>query len=485
MNGTYTLREWWWILTRMMLSFPRILRQAIPLWRDEIRPRYAATVERWQDRSLEGLSAAELWAGIQEVNDAAMVHLACLLVATTGASAGSELLFTRVYEKVIRRGDDPAAATFLMGYDSTPIRAEKSLYDLAEWVRARPELTARLLDTPSSDLAAQLLSTSLLPTPLLPDWPEFQTRFQAHLRAYGHIIYDLDFARPLPLDDPTPMLETVKMYVRGEGVNPHERQRTAEERRVQAAENTLSRLKGLRRWAFSKTLGMAQTMAQVRENALADIGLGYPALRALLHELGRRFVRAGVIAQPDDIFWLRVDEVQDVAGNLPQAQALRQDMAEPVAQRKAIHEALRRVIPPPMLPPRKKYMGFNMESWTPAAEDKQIGDTLKGVAASTGRVTAPACVLHGPEDFDRMRPGDVLVAGTTTPAWTPLFAMAAGVVTDIGGPLSHGSIVAREYGIPAVLGTGVATKRIRSGRTITVDGSEGIVILAERQTRNT
>jgi phosphoenolpyruvate synthase/pyruvate phosphate dikinase len=485
MNGTYTLREWWWILTRMMLSFPRILRQAIPLWRDEIRPRYAATVERWQDRSLEGLSAAELWAGIQEVNDAAMVHLACLLVATTGASAGSELLFTRVYEKVIRRGDDPAAATFLMGYDSTPIRAEKSLYDLAEWVRARPELTARLLDTPSSDLAAQLLPTSLLPTPLLPDWPEFQTRFQAHLRAYGHIIYDLDFARPLPLDDPTPMLETVKMYVRGEGVNPHERQRTAEERRVQAAENTLSRLKGLRRWAFSKTLGMAQTMAQVRENALADIGLGYPALRALLHELGRRFVRAGVIAQPDDIFWLRVDEVQDVAGNLPQAQALRQDMAEPVAQRKAIHEALRRVIPPPMLPPRKKYMGFNMESWTPAAEDKQIGDTLKGVAASTGRVTAPACVLHGPEDFDRMRPGDVLVAGTTTPAWTPLFAMAAGVVTDIGGPLSHGSIVAREYGIPAVLGTGVATKRIRSGRTITVDGSEGIVILAERQTRNT
>jgi phosphoenolpyruvate synthase/pyruvate phosphate dikinase len=476
MNGTYTLREWWWILTRMMLSFPRILRQAIPLWRDEIRPRYAATVERWQDRSLEGLSAAELWAGIQEVNDAAMVHLACLLVATTGASAGSELLFTRVYEKLIRRGDDPAAATFLMGYDSTPIRAEKSLYDLAEWVRARDGLAMYLQETPTEQLVAQL-GDSQAP---IADWPPFCERLEAHLRAYGHIIYDLDFARPLPLDDPTPMLETVKMYLRGEGVNPHERQRTAEERRVQAVENTLSRLKRLRRWAFSKTLGMAQTMAQVRENALADIGLGYPALRALLRELGRRFVRAGAIAQPDDIFWLRVDEVQDVAESLPQAQALWQDMAEPITQRKATHEALRRVIPPPMLPPRKKYMGFNMESWTPAAEDKQIGDTLKGVAASTGCVTAPACVLHGPEDFDRMRPGDVLVAGTTTPAWTPLFAMAVGVVTDIGGPLSHGSIVAREYGIPAVLGTGVATKRIRSGRTITVDGSEGIVILAER-----
>jgi pyruvate,water dikinase len=76
-----------------------------------------------------------------------------------------------------------------------------------------------------------------------------------------------------------------------------------------------------------------------------------------------------------------------------------------------------------------------------------------------------------------MRPGNVLVAGTTTPAWTPLFAMASAVVTDIGGPLSHGSIVAREYGIPAVMGTGVATKRIQSGQVITVDGGAGTVEL--------
>ena len=101
-----------------------------------------------------------------------------------------------------------------------------------------------------------------------------------------------------------------------------------------------------------------------------------------------------------------------------------------------------------------------MPSW-PCSADEQTGDVLKGVAASPGQVTAPARVLHGPEDFGQMQPGDVLVAEITTPAWTPLFAMAAGVVTDIGGPLSHGSIVAREYGIPAVLGTGVATQRIQ------------------------
>src|SRR5215217_9779302 len=113
----------------------------------------------------------------------------------------------------------------------------------------------------------------------------------------------------------------------------------------------------------------------------------------------------------------------------------------------------------------------------PAVSEEQTGNTIKGIAASGGWVTAPAHVLSGPEDFGQMRPGEVLVAGITTPAWTPLFAMASAVVTDVGGPLSHGSIVAREYGIPAVMGTGVATRRIRSGQTIRVDGYAGTVTL--------
>jgi pyruvate,water dikinase len=116
---------------------------------------------------------------------------------------------------------------------------------------------------------------------------------------------------------------------------------------------------------------------------------------------------------------------------------------------------------------------------TARARRRHKGDTLKGVAASPGRVTAPARVLHGPEDFDQMQAGDVLVAPMTTPAWTPLFARASAIVTDVGGPLSHGSIVAREYGIPAVLGTGTATRRINSGQVITVDGGAGVVSVSK------
>jgi phosphoenolpyruvate synthase/pyruvate phosphate dikinase len=137
----------------------------------------------------------------------------------------------------------------------------------------------------------------------------------------------------------------------------------------------------------------------------------------------------------------------------------------------------RRVTPPQLLPKNAWFKVF--ESLMPAASEEQTGDTIKGVAASGGQVTAPARVLSGPADFGQMQPGEVLVAGITTPAWTSLFAMASAVVTDIGGPLSHSSIVAREYDIPAVLGTGAATRRIQSGQTVQVDGDAGTVTLLD------
>ena len=147
----------------------------------------------------------------------------------------------------------------------------------------------------------------------------------------------------------------------------------------------------------------------------------------------------------------------------------------PIAERQQVWRGRRRVTPPQLLPEQGWMRVFS--SMMPATMAEQGEDRLTGIGASAGRVTAAAQVLGGPQDFGQMRAGDVLVASITTPAWTPLFALASGVVTDIGGPLSHSSIVAREYGIPAVLGTGVATRRITSGQLITVDGDAGTVDL--------
>ncbi len=92
---------------------------------------------------------------------------------------------------------------------------------------------------------------------------------------------------------------------------------------------------------------------------------------------------------------------------------------------------------------------------------------LAGLPASPGRASGPVRVIRTPEEFDRLQPGDVLVAPATTPAWTPLFARAAAVVTDTGSPLAHASLAAREYGIPAVVGTGNATARLQDGQIVT------------------
>jgi phosphohistidine swiveling domain-containing protein len=476
MDAYFPPRAWWWVITGLMPAMPRMMRTGVRYYRETAVPQYVEAVSRWQDRSFQRMPAAEIWDGVHEILDAAMDYLTMLMFATMGASAGSEGLFTGVYNKLVHKDGDPPATTFLMGYDSLPIQAEKSLYDLAAWCRQQEALVAYILETPSEELAHSLESDQPPEEVSVEDWQALRQRFQEHLSRFGHIIYTLDFAHPLPLDQTEPMLETCKMYLRGEGTDPHKRQGDSEEKRQKAVETMQERLKGPRGWLFRKTLGWAQSLAEVRETALANIGLGYPLIRQMLRELGTRFVQAGAIREADEIYWLELDEVNHFVNALELGEEL-DDMSAQIRQRKVEWETAKRVTPPPILPPKKKYMGFDTDIWVAAGEEDQVGNTLKGVPTSAGKVTARACVLHGPEDFHRMTPGAVLVAGTTTPAWTPLFAMASAVVTDIGGPLSHGSIVAREYGIPAVMGVGVATRRIQNGQTITVDGGAGLVIL--------
>jgi pyruvate,water dikinase len=465
-------RDWLWVLFRMGPALPRLLRTGERHWREIARPRYAEVVVRWKQQTPEALPATRLLNGVQELTDAMADYLTSLQVDAIGTAAGTEGLFTAVYDRFVKREGDPPAATLLLGADSTPIRAEKALYDLARWCRERGDLAAYLLETPSGQLAAQLEDEALPGD----DWREWQRRFQAHLAQYGHSIYDLDFAKPLPADDPLPLLEVLKLFIRGEGTDPHERQRRSLEQREEAVQAALDQVRGLKRRLFRWTLRWAQAFALVREDSIFDIGLGYPLLRRMLAELGRRFAEAGAIADADDIYWLERGEVEGGAAALDGGEPP-VSLAARVEERKAIWQAERRATPPQQLPTKGRVMGIKTDAFMALSAEEQIGDVLKGVAASPGQITAKARVLLGPEDFHHMQPGDILVAEMTTPAWTPLFAMAAGVVTDVGGPLSHGSIVAREYGIPAVLGTGVATQRIRNGQTITVDGGAGTIAL--------
>src|SRR5215204_5793302 len=450
-------------------------------WREYSHPRYATIVKEWEAKPPEDLPAVGLLAGVRELLDAGTEYYTSVQTIIPIA-ATSEMLFTGFYDRLISREGDPPGQIFLLGFDSTPIRAEKSLYDLGMWCGEHPKLAAALLET-SSERTLELLRTEEPPVGMGERvWDDWRLRFQAHLDSYGYAVYNLDFVNPVPADDPAPLFDTLKFYLRGQGQNPHERQRRMVRRREEATKAVLERLDPARGRLISRLLRWAQDAAPVREDALADTGLAWPVMRRMLLELSRRLVEAGAVEKPADVFWLRWDELEDKVGSLDAGETQLASLADPVEQRKMLWRAQRRVTPPQLLPKDSWFMV--LESLMPAASEDQTGDTIKGIAASGGQVTSTARVLGGPGDFGQMRPGEVLVAAITTPAWTSLFAMASAVVTDVGGPLSHSSIVAREYGIPAVLGTGVATRRIRSEQNIRVDGDAGTVMLLDEMGRD-
>jgi phosphohistidine swiveling domain-containing protein len=435
------------------------------------RQQFVQLIQEWGAKDVAALSPSELMAGAGIIFQESVRLYTHLQAGTVPLSTMSEGLFTQFYHRLVRRKGDPEATTFLLGSETVALRAEKALFDLAAWCREHPALATYLRQAPASQVA-QALTQSQPPTGLISeDWAVWQAQFQAYLRVHGQVTYDIDFANPVPAEQPTVLLETIKMYLQGSGSDPYARQQAILERRKLATEAILARLHWpLKNW-FQRLLRWAQDAAPGREDSLADLGLGHPLIRRYFNELGRLLAEGGAIPDAQSIYWLEEAEVQELITALEAGQPL-PDLSNRIPPRQAERQRYLKITPPALLPEKSKLAA--LVPWHRASDDQS---TLHGIGASAGQVTARACVLFGPEEFQLMRPGDVLVAVTTTPAWTPLFAMASAVVTDIGGPLSHSSIVAREYGIPAVMATGVATRRIHTGQIITVDGSAGTVAL--------
>jgi pyruvate,water dikinase len=459
-----------WAMTRLFFTGLKFMfGRSTERWL-EARESFAGVIAEWQAKKSEGLSPSELLEGVRELMYAAGKYYTVIQSSTLPSASSSEIVFTRVY-RMIRRKDEPEPPMLLFGLESVALRAEKSLFDLGTWIREHPALGDLMLQASTGELAAALQAGSAPRVIPAADWSEFKSRFDKHLEEFGHTSYEFDFMNPTPAETPELILDAVKMHVEGKGSDPYARQREVAERREQTVKKIQSRSKLIpNRW-FNKALKWAMDTGPAREDSLADMGMGHITIRRTLSELGKRLVANGAIEDAEDIYWLVEDEVTELASMLERGERL-PDYSGKVPARKAEWRAQMKLLPPAMLPER---------SWItkmiPWVHEDESGNVLKGVGASAGRATAAACILFAPEDFGRMKPGNVLVAVTTTPAWTPLFTMASAVVTDIGGPLSHSSIVAREYGIPAVLATGTGTRRIRDGQIITVDGSAGVVTL--------
>jgi pyruvate,water dikinase len=434
------------------------------------RKELIAAVALQDDKDVQSLSPTELLDSARTLVQAIGRFYTVIQASTLPSASSSEIVFTRLY-KMVSRKDEPKPEALLLGLETTPLRAEKSLFDLGTWTREHPALRDFTVHARTDELIAALGAEST-PQPIpAADWKEFKARFQNYLDEFGHTSYEFDFMNPTPAETPGVILQALKLYVEGKGTDPYTRQREAARLREETLKKIHNRFKLIpNRW-FDKAFNWAIRVGPHREDSLADLGMGHTTVRRFLGELGKRFVEHGAIQNVEDIYWLLEEEVDELSSRLERSESL-PDFSGRAPERKAAWHEQMKLLPPAMLP--EKSIWAKMLPWNRA---NITGNVLKGVAGSAGKVTGIARVLFGPEDFGKMKQGDVLVAVTTTPAWTPLFTMAAAVVTDLGGPLSHSSIVAREYGIPAVLATGLATRRIADGQTITVDGSAGTVTL--------
>jgi len=340
--------------------------------------------------------------------------------------------------------------------------AGMDLWRLALKARENPRVEQVIRSEESWQTAREKIRTAQGGNPFLEDWDRFMVCHGHHCR--GEIeLYNQRWS-----ETPDYVLRLVRSYVtQMNRADPATglRERTRERRQLE--ERCRRQLRNpVKRAIFNRVLVRAQNGAVFRENLKSEATRWLTVIRRVVLEIGGRLADRGVLRQPDDIFFLQLQELGPA----------RQDRADfdvrtVVHQRRAEHENNKSILPP------KVILGkFDPAKYVPDVIDKSVG-TLKGLAASAGVVTGKARVILRSDTDEQLGAGEILVAPFTDAGWTPYFVPAAGIVIEQGGLLSHGSIIAREYGIPAVVNVPAATKIIRTGQTLRVDGDRGMVTI--------
>jgi rifampicin phosphotransferase len=387
-----------------------------------------------------------------------------LLVPRTVAYAASGFLMLGASRRLLRDVARPGELQEVMRGLPHNVTTEM---DLKLW-----ELTTQI----RSDEASLQVFTNLAVPDLLQRYrdralpPLAQRGLQGFLRRFGHrAVAEIDLGLPRWSEDPSHVLGVISNYLRlGDGDPDPVLQFRAGEAKAESMVSSLtaraaerSRLRArLAGW----TLRRVRQLAGLRESPKFLLIVALAAMREQLKEVGHHLSAAKTIEQVDDVFFLDLgDARRGLAG---------EDLRALVEERREAYEQeLRRRHIPRLL------LSDGTEPEAAAAVGARADGALAGSPASAGTVTGRARVVLNPVGA-HLEPGEILVAPSTDPGWTPLFLTAAGLVMEMGGTVSHGAVVAREYGIPAVVGVPEATHKIQTGQLITVDGASGLVTLA-------
>lgn len=342
----------------------------------------------------------------------------------------------------------------------TDAEAALDLWRLAQKANAIPELRKRLLEKETWADIATALADNPDAAPFLEAWDDFMHNHGHHCRG------EIELANPRWSERPDYILGLIRGHLLSiEQTNPIESHIKAANQRRQLERDCRGRLKNpVKRFIFNRLLIRAQKGSVWRENIKSELIKPLFVMRKMLLELGKRLCSNSTLDNADDIFFLRIEELESVAKGVADF-----DVKQRIAARREEHDKWTA-----MTPPNTIVGTFVPDDYVPdlIQTDAQL---LKGFGVSPGTATGKARVILRTDTEQQLLPGEVLVAPFTDPGWTPYFVPAAAVVTERGGILSHGAIVARELGIPGVTNVGPATKIIKTGQLLQVDGNAGTV----------
>lgn len=339
------------------------------------------------------------------------------------------------------------------------------IWDLSRTVKRYPELERIFRENEPEEILEVLRADPS------PEAKAFLAALDSFLEKFGfRSVFEAEMMLPSWREDPGYVFAMVRNYLdTDDEAGPRNLARRQERERKEALAEAMGRLSSPRRLILRSFVKRAQKSIGLREYTKAILTQGIAEVKRQTHTLSRRFAAEGFISEPSDIFFLARDEVEAIlAGegeDIP--------VEELVARRRREYERNQTVVLPEFSTGRPRPL-------SPGELELELeGDfeVLRGLSVSPGKVTGKARVITDPRRNAEIRPGEILVAPVTDAAWTPLFVTAGAIVVDVGGPLSHGSIVAREYGIPGVLSVRLATRLIKTGQVITVDGDHGRVYL--------
>jgi len=449
-----------------------ILARLDTYWQDELLPEIRQHLAYFDSCDLRGLSLEQLRAHFAESLKRAE-RLGELHVRATLPAMFAVSLFEELYCELFEGATSLDALRLLQGFDNQTLAGDRMLWGLSRAALTMPSVRQALAERAADDVIPALEQSS--------EGRRFLADLRAYLNQYGQRFNVFGgLTEPSWIEDPTTAIECLKAYITRPEANPEAEQAWLAAGREKAVAEARAKLMGYPQpvvTRFETLLKAAQIGTGIKEDSHWVVVPILYQMRRLALEFGRRLAEAGVLETADDVFYLTADELLD--GGSGVTPPLRQHVCE----RRAELEHFRRVNPPPMLGTMPAFEPPDGGALFRAMMKTELGPTgsngssqeLKGQSGSPGVVRGIAKVVSTLAEAGKLKPGDVLVTEMTMPPWTPLFATAAAVVTDIGGILSHCAIVAREYHIPAVVGTGRATKTFHDGQLLEVDGTAGIV----------